>query len=221
LHDLPGRTILPWVVSLPLGVAFAWSFTRPRKEISGYLLGQGASALAASVVGGEAGVPNGYRFVYLSSAAAVAAAFGMLLLLARAPAERRRTWAIGLIGIVLVAGGLGARDALVEWANARSTFDGFFGEDTLIARAAIRWERYGSLSIATGLGHSSLAVEATRRYRLDPDAPPAGPSPGHSARAFRVEPPSASARPDERIVERVRDAWGRDWAVVLGRKLDR
>jgi hypothetical protein len=31
-------------------------------------------------------------------------------------------------------------------------------------------------------------------------------------------PPSVAPEPGERIVERVRDPWGRDWANVLGRK---
>jgi hypothetical protein len=214
LHGLPGRTILPLVVSLPVGIALARSLVRPRKEISGYLLSQAACALGASFVGGEAGLPNSYRFTYLASATAVAA----LLLLSFAPSNRRRTWAIGLVGVVAVAGAIGAREALVDWGRARSTFEHISGEDTLLGRAAARWDHYGSVSVAKGLGHSPLAVNAVRLYRLDPDASASEPAPGRGDRSFRIGPPSTEPGPDERVVERVRDGWGRDWAVVLGRR---
>jgi len=220
LHGLPGRTILPWIVSVPLGVALAWSLARPRKEISGYFLTQAVCALGASIVGGEAGLPNSYRFAYLAGATAVAAALGMMLLLARVPLERRRSCATALVGIVALAGVIGARESLIDWADARSTFDHIFGQDTLIGRAAVRWDPYGSVSMAGGLGHSPLAVEAVRRFRLDPDAPAAQEAPGRAGRSFRVEPSSTAARPGERVVEHVRDGWGRDWAVVLGRRVD-
>jgi hypothetical protein len=219
LHGLPGRTILPLVVSLPVGIALAWSLVRPRKEISGYLLSQAACALGASFVGGEAGLPNSYRFTYLASATTVAAALGMLLLLSLTPSERRRTWAIGLLGIVVVAGAIGARESLVDWGRARSTFEHISGEDTLLGRAAARWDHYGSVSVAKGLGHSPLAVNAVRLYRLDPDASAsAEPAPGRGDRSFRIGPPSTEPGPDERVVERVRDGWGKGWAVVLGRR---
>jgi hypothetical protein len=218
LHGLPGRTILPLVVSLPVGIALARSLVRPRKEISGYLLSQAACALGASVVGGEAGLPNSYRFTYLASATAVAAALGMLLLLSFAPPGRRRPFAIALMGIVVVAGAIGARESLVDWGRARSTFEHISGEDTLLGRAAARWDRYGSVSVAKGLGHSPLAVAAVRRYRLDPDAAASEPTPGRGGRSFRIEPPSTGPGLHERVVERVRDGWGRDWAVVLGRR---
>jgi hypothetical protein len=219
LHGLPGRTILPLVVSLPVGIALARSLVRPRKEISGYLLSQAACALGASFVGGEAGLPNSYRFTYLASATAVAAALGMLLFLSFAPSDRRRTWAIALVGVVAVAGAIGAREALVDWGRARSTFEHIFGEDTLLGRAAARWDHYGSVSVAKGLGHSPLAVDAVRFYRLDPDASASTePAPGRGDRSFRIGPPTTEPGPDERVVERVRDGWGKDWAVVLGRR---
>jgi hypothetical protein len=142
----------------------------------------------------------------------------MLLLLSFAPSDRRRPWAIVLVGIVVVAGAIGARESLVDWGRARSTFEHISGEDTLLGRAAARWDRYGSVSIAKGLGHSPLAVNAVRLYRLDPDAPASEPAPGRGDRSFRIGLPSAGPGPDERVVERVRDSWGRDWAVVLGRR---
>jgi hypothetical protein len=218
LHGLPGRTILPLVLSLPVGLALARSLVRPRKEVSAYLLSQAACALGASFVGGEAGLPNSYRFTYLASATAVAAALGMLLLLSFAPSDRRRTLAIGLVGIVVVAGAIGAREALVDWGRARSTFEHISGEDTLLGRAAARWDRYGTVSVAERLGHSPLAVNAVRLYRLDPDAAAFQSASGKFSRSFRIEPSSTGLAPGERVVERVRDGWGRNWAVVLGRR---
>lgn len=36
------------------------------------------------------------------------------------------------------------------------------------------------------------------------------------ARAFRLVRPGTPAEAGERAIERVRDLWGRDWAVILG-----
>ncbi len=213
-HDLPGRTRLGWILGLPVALALARSLVRPREDLSGYLLTQGGAALAASVAGGHAGVPNGYRFGYLSDVAAVAAAAGVLCLLALVPAARRRAAAVAAIGLVMVSGALGARDALIVWPERRETFDGFHGQDTLIARTALRWERYGPVAVSPDLGHSAITIEGIRRYRLGSDSREDLRGPGRR-RCFVVAPPDARAGPRERQVEQVRDAWGRPWAVVM------
>jgi len=158
--------------------------------------------------------------VYLADAAAVAAAAGVLCLIALVPPPSQRGAAIAALGLVIISGALAASDALLDWPQRRETFDGFHGQDTLLARAAIRWERFGEVAIAPGLAHSLITIGAIRRYRLDPDAPPAGsPRAGQApARTFRIVARSTPPEPRERVVERVRDAWGRDWAVVLGKK---
>ena len=111
------------------------------------------------------------------------------------------------------------------WPSARSTFDGYHGEDTLIGRAAARWDSRGSVRVERGLGRSDATVDTVRRFRLDPDGRVATTPAPHPAelrgpfdrRRFRVAGPEAAAQEGERVVERVRDGWGREWAVVLGR----
>ncbi len=216
-HDLPGKTRLGWILGLPVAAALARSLLRPREEFSAYLLSQAGAALAGSIAGGHAGVPNGYRFGYLSNVTAVAAAGGVLCLLALIPASRRRVGAIAATGLLAISGTLGARDTLVIWPARLETFEGFHGQDTLIARAALRWEQYGSVAVAPDIGHSEITIGGIRRYRLDPDF--AAPAPSiRRDRAFRIEEHETVPRPGERVVERVRDAWGKEWALVLGRR---
>jgi hypothetical protein len=124
--------------------------------------------------------------------------------------------AIALVGAFAVSGAVGARDALLAWPERRSTFEGFSGGDTLIGRAAARWEAFGDVRVEQGLGHSGVTIDAVRRYRLDPEPGPA-PAKAVRARAFRVAAPEAAADPGERIVERVRDPRGLEVAVVLAR----
>lgn len=213
-HDLPGRTRLGWILGVLVALALALSLMRPREEFSGYLLSQGAAALAGSVAGGHAGVPNGYRFGYLSDVTAVAAAGGALWLLAMVPAQRRRAAAIAVLASVALSGALGARDTLTVWPQRPETFDGFHGQDTLIGRAALRWERYGPVTVSPDLGHSAITIQGIRRYRLD-SSPSEVPPPAVRRKCFRIEPPGTLPGPGERLVERARDSWGRDWAVVL------
>jgi hypothetical protein len=215
-HDLPGKTRLGWILGLPVAAALARSLLRPREEFSAYLLSQAGAALAGSVAGGHAGVPNGYRFGYLSNVTAVAAAGGVLCLLALLPVSRRHAGALAAVGLLAVSGALGAREALLVWPERLETFDGFHGQDTLVARAALRWERYGTVEVAPDIGHSAITIGGIRRYRLDPDLAK-GASPDRRVRLFRIAGPEATAGAGERLVERVRDAWGRDWAIVLGR----
>ena len=216
-NDLPGRTRLPWVLGIPVAVALGFALVKPREELSAYLLSQAGAALAGSVAGGQAGVPNGYRFGYLCDATAVAAAAGLLLFVALVAEPRRRAAALAAVGVVAVSGALGARDALLVWPDRPETFEGFHGQDTLIARAALRWERYGEVAVARELGHSAVTIEGVRRYRLETDtvADPAG---GVRDRSFRIVPPKSAPSAGERVVERVRDGQGHTWAVVLGRR---
>jgi hypothetical protein len=213
-HDLPGRTRLGWILGLPVALALGRCLVKSREELSGYLLTQGAAALAASIVGGHAGVPNGYRFGYLSDVAAVAAAAGVLCLLAFVQAARRRVAAIAALGLVAVSGCLGARDALAVWPQRPETFDGFHGQDTLIARTALRWEQYGPVGISPTLGHSAITIEGIRRYRLGRE-PREDLRPSGRLRCFHISPPETLPGPGERLVEHVIDGWGRPWAVVL------
>jgi hypothetical protein len=216
-HDLPGRSRLGWILGPPVALALARSLLRPREPFSAYLLTQGAAALAASVAGGHAGVPNGYRFGYLADVTAVAAAGGVLCAIAFIPAPARRIAGIAAVGLLTIHGALGARDVLAVWPERKETFDGFHGQDTLLARTVLRWERYGRVVIAAPLAHSRLTTGAIVGYRLDPDLPASVPRVA-GKRCFRIVGSETALEPGEKIVERVGDAWGRPWGRVLGRR---
>jgi hypothetical protein len=199
-------------------VALAFAVLRPRRDLSAYLLANAAAAFAASVVGGRATAPNGYRFGYLSNVSAVAIAAGALVVLAAAPASRRRAAALVLTGAIAVASVAGTREALVLWAGSRTTFDDFWGEDTLLARAAVRWETYGPVDLDPELGENPLTIAGARRYRLDPDRETGNGKRERSGRRFRIAAPDSPRGEDERLVERVTDDWGREWAWIYGRR---
>src|SRR5262249_14699009 len=135
------------------------------------------------------------------------------------PLERRRSAAMVLVGLVAVSGAVGLHDAFLIWPERRATFDSFRGEDTVIGRAAARWNRYGEVTREPGLGRSGLTIDTVRRYALDPEVPASTASGSAGRRAFRVVARNTDAPEGERIVERVRDAWGREWAVVLARRV--
>ena len=220
-HDLPGRSRLGWIIGIPVAVAFARALAFPREELSGLLLVHAGVALAAAVAGGLAGHPNGFRFGYLTTLTAVAAASGFLQIVRWVPPARRRAAAVAAIGLAAVSGVTGGRDAILRWPEHQATFDSFSGEDTLIGRAAARWERYGVVQVTDGLGRSDTTIDTVRRYRLDPFlASGGGGSSGaaqRDSRVFRIVDPRARPREGERQVEVVRDGFGRDWAVVIGR----
>ena len=218
-HDLPGRARLGWILGIPVAVALLRSLVRPKEPFSALLLCHGGAAFCAAVAGGHAGIPNGYRFVYLSNVTAVAASGGILALVGLVPAARRRAAAIAAVGLVTISGALAARDVLLRWPERRETFAGFFGQDTLLGRAMTRWDRFGAVSADRGLGYSPVTFETIRRYRLDPDGAklPGRPA-GSATRAFRVAVPGAPPRAGERRTERIADAWGRDWGWVYGRR---
>jgi hypothetical protein len=220
-HDLARRPRLGWFVGALLAVGLARAVARPREELSGLLLLHAVTAAAAAVAGGTAGHPNGFRFGYLADPAAIASAAGLLALVGLFPERRRRAAALAGLGIMAVSGAAGLRQASVEWPALRVTFDSFRGEDTLIGRAAARWDPYGAVAVEPGLGRSDLTIDTVRRYRLDSARALAagGPSSGSALaaaeRRIRVAAPTSPPRPGERLVERVRDAWGREWAVIL------
>jgi hypothetical protein len=217
-HDLPGRSRLGWIGGSFAAVALGFAILRPRRELSAYLLANASAAFAASVVGGRATAPNGYRFGYLANVSAVAIAAGALLVLATAPAARRRLVALALTGAVAIASAAGARDAIVRWAESRTTFDDFWGEDTLVARAAVRWDSFGSVDLDPNLAENPLTVAGVRRYRLDPDRERGAGSRKREWRKFRIAAPDSRPESGERLVERVADPWGREWARVYARK---
>jgi hypothetical protein len=215
-HDLPETSRLGFLLGIPVALALMRALLHPREDISALLLSHGVAAFAATVAGGQAGIPNGSRFGYLTTLTAVATAAGFLALLRLAPAARRREAVLVGFGLLALAGVLGARDALARWPERPETFVGFHGADTLIARAALRWEGLGTVRVAPGIGHSDVTISAIRRYHLDPDA---GSEPAGAVRLdSRVAPPSTPAGAGERLVERVSDPWGREWAVVLARR---
>jgi hypothetical protein len=217
-NDLPDKSRLGWIIGIPVLVALVHALLTPGRELSGFLLLHSGAAMAATIAGGEALNPNGARFAYLTSVTAVAASAGILLLLALAPVAHRRLATIAAMGLVAVSGTLGARDALVRWPQARETFAGFFGQDTLLGRSMARWESYGNVEIAPGLSHSAVEVEAIRRYRLDPDGSLYAHPVREGERSFRIIAPRGAAKPGERLVERISDPWGVPWGVVLGER---
>jgi hypothetical protein len=215
-HDLPGRSRLGWIVGIPVAVAFARALLFPREELSGLLLLHAGAALAAAVAAGQAGHPNGFRFGYLTTLTAVAAGAGCLQLAGLPPPEGRRAFALAMIGLLAASGAVGARDAILRWPEHRATFDSFSGEDTLVGRVAARWERYGAVRVAPRLGRSDATIDTVRRYQLGADLP-VGVTTSRRTRVFRVADHGAEPANGERVVERVRDDWGRNWALVLGR----
>ena len=145
----------------------------------------------------------------------MAIAAGIQLLLAVLTPARRPAAALAAVGLLAVGGALSARDALLVWPELRETFDGFHGADTLIGRAAARWDELGRVAVAPGLGHSPVTIGSVRRYRLDPDLLPLRPR-GDGVRDFRLAASTSVPVSPGRVVERVRDLWGREWAVVIG-----
>ena len=216
-HDLPGVKRLPLVAGLALAAALARAFCRPADDLSAFLFSHAAAAVAASAAWGEAGSPNGSRFAYLTGVAAVGVAAGLLWVVRLVPRPHRLAAALAVTGLAAVETAAGARD-LERWARARGTFNGFIGQETLVGRAALRWSRYGEVRLDFSGLYSPLVVDTIRRLAVAPRAEAVGPRPAapSGGRLFRFLAPGAPAPPSERVVERVRDAWGREWAVVVG-----
>lgn len=215
-QDLPGAARLGFLLGVPVAVALVRSLLAPGAELSALLLCHAGAAFAATVAGGQAGTPNGSRFGYLTTVTAVAAAAGALALLRLAPEGRRRAAAFAAAGLFSVSGALGARDALAVWPERPETFEGFHGGDTLLARAALRWESLGAVVVARGLGHSDVTIGAIRRYRLDPgEVRRVG---GGTRREVRVAAPEAEPSSGERLVERVVAPGGKTIGLVFARR---
>ena len=212
-HDLTDRSRLGVVVSLAFALGLVGALVRPRLEASSLLLCHAFAAFAAAVAGGQAGLPNGFRFGYLTTVTALAASAGSLTLASLVPGSWRPAWLVA--GALAAASLIGARDAILVWPERQATFDSFHGEDTVLGASASRWGSYGEVSVEHGLGRNDLAIETVSRFRLDGSREP-GPVPRRTRR-FRIVHPGSQASPEERLVERVRDPWGREWAVVLGR----
>ncbi len=216
--DLPSRSRLGWILGIAVAVAFARSLVRPRDALSALLLSHAAAGLAAAVAQGESGHPNGFRFVYLTPLSAIAVAAGGLALIAAAPPKQRRAAALASVLLLVFSGARGAVDACVVWPAARTTFAAFRGHETLIAEAALRWMRYGTVSVESPRDPRVYivvrSIVAQPRF-LTPAPDPAGSAAG---RSFRVAAAGDAGRPGERCVERVQDRWGRVWATVWGRR---
>ncbi|MGE5716703.1 MAG: hypothetical protein ACM369_08655 [Acidobacteriota bacterium] len=213
--DLPSRSRLGWILGIAVALAFARSLVRPRDALSALLLSHAAAGLAAAVAQGESGHPNGYRFVYLTSFCSIAVAGGALALIAATPPNRRRAAALASVLLLVFAGARGAVDACVLWPAARTSFDAFRGQQTLIAEAALRWQRYGAVSVETSRDAIVVRSIVEQPRFLSPAPDPAGAATG---RSFRVAAAGDAGRPGERCVEHVQDRWGRVWATVWGRR---
>jgi hypothetical protein len=215
------KSRLGWLVGVPLAVAFLRAFAHPREDLSALLFSHAGAACAASLYWGQPGHPNGVRFAYLTTLTAVGAAAGVLWLVGLAPSSSRRLAGIVAVGCLALASLQGARDALLVWASSQTTFDAFDGGKTLVARTALRWERYGFVGVDSKFGEWPT-YEVVHDYRLDPDeARQRTFFKGVSARqnpdrSFRIVLPGTSRRERERLVEVIQDGAGKDLAAVLG-----
>ena len=73
------------------------------------------------------------------------------------------------------------------------------------------------MRVAPGLGRNDRTIETVRRNRLSLAPLPAAVA--GAGRSFRIEAPGVRPERGERVVvERVRDRWGRESAVVLGQR---
>jgi hypothetical protein len=221
-QDLP-KSKLGWIIGIPFAAALLRAVRSPMGELSALLFCHAGAAVAASLRWGLPGHPNGYRFLYLTSLTAVAASAGVLWIIQlRAPSVRRPATlaAFGLLGVGAL---LGTREALVQWGLSRGAFDSYWGGSTLVGRAALRWERYGRVDIDPLLRYSSTVAGQVWEFALDPDQKRqkklfAGSNAGRErGRCFWITGVSTAPAQKERRTEIVRDAWGRDYAVVLAR----
>jgi len=224
-NDLPGRSRLGWIVGLAVAAGLARALLRPREELSSFLLAHGTAAFAATVAWGTEMQPNGYRVAYLTTVTGVAAAAGALSLLSLFPTRLRRAAGIAAVGLFLISGALAARDLYLRWGPMLEVSEGYQGRDNLLARAAQRWQRYGWVSVDPGLS-SVLAngipvyLDALVRYQLaGGGSRPSGPGAEagtQSKRRFRLALVGTLPSASERLVERVRDGNGKEWALVFG-----
>ncbi len=216
-HDLPGRFRLDWIVGAARAVAFLKAILAPRDELSAFLLTSAAAAFLSTMAWGRGGTPNSYRYTYLSTTTALAAASGALWLLSAIPWERRRGAAYVMLGSFAISGALGARDALIVWPEHRATFEGFGGWDTLVGQAAARWDAYGTVRIEPSIGGNSIVYEGVRASRLEPYDEASLQPEKRLALSLRIVGPGVRPDASERVVERISDDWGREYGQVLAR----
>jgi hypothetical protein len=217
-HIWPPSAGLGFTFRVLLAVAFLRAILRPRDELSIVVLAQGGAALAATILGGHRGVPNWFRFAYLSDVAAVAIAGGGLWLLLLAQRPERRVLGIAVTGLLAAGSLLSARDLLRDFTGPPG--GDASGKATVVGRAALRWERYGKVGIDPTLLRYPGMAAAIRRYRLDPEdrgAAPESAAAPLTGREFRIVPPGGALREGERAVELVRNR-GRMLAVVVGKR---
>ena len=214
--DLPGRSRLGWLLGTLLAVGLGRAFLAPLGDLGGLLLAHAAAGFLSSVVQGNSGNPNGYRYVYLTVPAALAVASGALALLSALPERARRMAAVLTLGGIAIAGTIGMRDGCLRWPEARSTFDQMNGCSTRLGAAAARWSLRGPTDIEGDPSFNGIVAEGVRRYAItsEPLAAPGGAplTPSRYLVTARAEPGAG-----ERIVERVADPWGRACGAVLRR----
>jgi hypothetical protein len=83
-------------------------------------------------------------------------------------------------------------------------------------RAALRWELFGAVAVAPGIGHSDVTIGAIRRYRLD--SGDVERIRGSERREIRVAAPATQPSNGERLVERVVAPGSKTIAVVLAKR---
>ncbi len=214
-QDVPGPR-LGWLVGIPVAVALGRALLFPGREFSALLLAHAAAAVAAFVASGPVMQPNGFRFAYLTSVTALAAAAGLLALVGAAGRRAGRPAALAAVAVLLVAGTLSTRAVFLDWAPRLEVLDGFEGYDNLLARTALEWEGYGRVAIDRRLVHWSEGLEAVARVRRSDASHPASAA---ARRAFRIVPAGTGPSPGERVVSRIADERGAPLAVVLGRRV--
>jgi hypothetical protein len=216
-QDVP-RPRLGWLLGIPVAVALARALLSPARELSGFLLAHCAAAFAASVASGTVMQPNGFRFAYLTTVTGVAAAAGLMALVSAFPRSARRAASLAACGALLVSGALAARSVFSEWAPRLEVLDGFSGRDNLLARTALLWEPVGTVRVDPRLALSPVTVGLVRGVRRADLPPSRGSARDRRVRVFRIVPAGEGLRSGERVVERISDPWGKNWAVVLGEK---
>ncbi len=224
-NDLPGRPRLGWILGIAVAAALARSLLRPREELSGFLLAHAGAAFASTVVWGTEMQPNGYRIAYLTTVTAVAASAGALSLLSLLSERARRAGAIAIVGLLAISGSLAARDVFLRWGPMLEAWEGYQGRDNLMAKAVLRWQRYGPVTVDPRLSRvlangATLSLNLLVRYRLHAEESasprPSSPLGDVARRSFRLVPATQVPLGQERVVEIVRDGRGTKWALVLG-----
>ncbi|MEO8192096.1 MAG: glycosyltransferase family 39 protein [Acidobacteriota bacterium] len=213
-QDVP-KPRLGWLIGIPVAVALGRSLLSPGTEISAFLLAHAGAASAAFVASGPVMQPNGFRFAYLTTVTAIAAAAGLLALAGAAPRKARRSAALLAVGVLLVSGALSLRAVFFDWAPRLEVLDGFEGHDNLLARVALQWECYGRVEIDPALVLWPAGLEAIRRVRRT-DLPPGPATP--PGRTFRIVPSATLPSAGERAVSRIADEHGAPLALVLARR---